>query len=140
MNADLYEKSPTLQDRLLAFWRIIRSLALMAILPLILLYVFGFSAKTTAEYDCVLRTVEQSASVIMVTGKPITPGLFAWTSYFESGGGLRQGRFSTAISGPRGHGRIQAEFYRTPIGATLGIWFKTGSEEMEVYNGVYPCP
>lgn len=92
------------------------------------------------EYDCVIQTTSQSAQVIAVTGEPVTPGLFAWTVYFESGGGLRQGQFYTALSGPRGRGRIQAQFYRTPIGATLGIWFKTSAEEIEVYNGRYPCP
>lgn len=115
-------------------------LALIAVVPLILLYVFGFSIKTTPEYDCVIHMVKSRERVVAVTGEPIAPGLFAWTSYFESGGGLRQGRFSTALSGPQGRATIQAEFYRTPIGATLGIWLKTGREEIEIYSGEYPCP
>jgi hypothetical protein len=116
------------------------SFALFAIVPLILLYVFGFSIKTSEEYACALDTAESSAQVVEITGEPLTPGLFAWTSYFESGGGLRQGSFSTSLSGPRGKGTLHVEFYRSPIGATLGIWFKTGGEESEIYNGVYPCP
>ena len=115
------------------------TLALFAIVPLILLYVFGFSAKNTEEYACALRTAEQSAEVSRLIGEPITPGLFAWTSYFESGGGLRQGRFSTGVSGPRGKGTLIVEFYRTPVGATLGLWLKTGGEEITVYYGNYPC-
>lgn len=113
--------------------------ALIAIVPLILLYVFGFSIKTSEEYACVLGIVEQSEDVIVVTGEPLTPGLFAWTSYFESGGGLRQGQFSTAMSGPKGRARIQAQFYRTPVGESLGIWLKKGREETTIYNGSYPC-
>lgn len=112
---------------------------LIAIVPLILLYVFGFSAKTTEEYACVLRTVERSEDIIVITGEPLKPGFFAWTSYFESSGGLRQGNFSTTLSGPRGRARIQAQFYRTPVGETLGIWLKKGREEITIYNGNYPC-
>jgi len=88
----------------------------------------------------VLEVVQTSAEVIAVTGEPLQPGLFAWTMYFESGGGVRQGQFSTRIAGPRGQGRIQARFYRTPIGASLGVGFKIGAEELTVYNGMYPCP
>ncbi len=113
--------------------------ALIAIVPLILLGVFGFAIKTTPEYACVLRTVERSEDVIVVTGEPLKPGLFAWTSYFESGGGLRQGSFSTTLSGPKGRARIQAQFYRTPVGESLGIWLKKGREEITLYNGSYPC-
>ncbi len=113
--------------------------ALVAIGPLIMLYVFGFSAKTTEEYACALRMAEQNTEVALIIGEPITPGLFAWTFYFESGGGLRQGRFSTSISGPRGKGRLIVEFYRTPVGATLEVWLKTGGEEITVYYGNYPC-
>ncbi|MBN2006435.1 MAG: hypothetical protein JXA21_23990 [Anaerolineae bacterium] len=107
---------------------------------MILLYVFGFSIKTSEEYACALQIAERSAQVAEITGEPVTPGLFAWTSHFESGGGLRQRRFSTSLSGPRGKGRLVVEFYRTPIGATLGMWFKTSGEETGVYNGTYPCP
>ncbi|MBN2392425.1 MAG: hypothetical protein JXR84_16970 [Anaerolineae bacterium] len=139
MNTD-NDPTPTFQNALRGCGRSLVSFALFAIVPLILLYVFGFSIKTSEEYACVLDTAERSARVIRVTGEPVTPGLFAWTSYFESGGGERQGQFSTTLSGPRGKGRLQAQFYRTPIGATLGIWFKTSQGETEVYNGAYPCP
>ncbi len=115
------------------------TLALFAIVPLIMLYVFGFSAKNTEEYACALRTAEQNAEVSAIIGDPLMPGLFAWTSYFESGGGLRQGRFSTSVSGPRGKGTLIVEFYRTPVGATLGLWLKTGGEEITIYYGDYPC-
>lgn len=54
-------------------------------------------------------------------------------------GGLRQGRFSTTLSGRKGRARIAAQFYRTPLGATLGVWFKAGGEEIEIYNGTYLC-
>ncbi len=140
MNINSHENTITLGDRLRALWRVVRTAALIAILPLVLLYIFGFSVKTSAEYDCVMQTTRQSRQVISVTGEPLTPGLFAWITYFESGGGLRQGQFYTTLSGPRGRGRIQAQFYRTPVGATLGIRFKTGGEDVEVYYGEYPCP
>lgn len=119
---------------------LLATLGVFAIVPLILLYVFGFSIKTTEEYACVLRTVERSEDVLVVTGEPLTPGLFAWTTYFESGGGERRGQFSTTFSGPKGRARIQAQFYRTPVGESLGIWLKKGREETTIYNGSYPCP
>lgn len=120
-------------------WTLLGTAAMVIIVPLILLGVFGFAIKTTAEYKCALRTVEQSEDVIVVTGEPLTPGLFAWTSYFESGGGLRQGQFSTSVSGPKGRARIQAQFYRTPVGESLGIWLKKDRGEVTIYNGSYPC-
>ena len=131
---------PTPMSALRGCGRRLLSLAMFAIVPLILLYVFGFSIKTTEEYACALDIAESSARVIEITGEPVEPGLFAWTSYFESGGGERQGQFSTSLSGPRGKGRLKVQFYRTPIGATLGIWFRTSEGETEVYNGTYPCP
>ncbi len=111
----------------------------LVFLPLIMLYVFGFSAKTTEEYACALRLAEQDRQVAALIGEPLKPGFFAWTSYFESGGGQRQGRFSTALSGPRGRGRLIVEFYRTRIGSSLGLWLRTEGGEIEVYSGEYPC-
>ncbi len=140
MNTDIPQSPPTLNKALTGLRRILGALALFAIVPLILLGVFGFAIKTTPEYDCVIRLANSNALVADAVGEPVTPGLFAWTTYFESGGGLRQGRFSTALSGPRGRARIVAQFYRTPVGATLGVWLKTGGEEIEIYNGTYPCP
>jgi hypothetical protein len=132
--------TPTFQSPLRGCGRRLLSLAMFAAVPLILLYVFGFSIKTSEEYACALDTAEGNAQVTRITGEPVEPGLFAWTSYFESGGGERQGQFSTSLSGPRGKGRLKVQFYRTPIGASLGIWFKTSESEIEVYNGTYPCP
>jgi len=140
VNVNGYENTVTFRERLHALWRVVRTLALISAMPLFLLYIFGFSVKTSAEYDCVMQTVGRSRQVVAVTGEPPAPGLFAWITYFESGGGLRQGQFFTTLSGPRGRGRIQAQFYRTPVGSTLGIWFKTDGKEIEVYNGTYPCP
>ncbi len=139
MNAYDAQNSLKFQNTLRGCGRTFGFLTLLAIIPLILLYVFGFSIKTSEEYACVLQLAEHSAEVVEITGEPLTPGLFAWTSYYESGGGLRQGRFSTLISGPRGKGTLIAEFYRTPVGATLGLWLKTGGEEIAVYYGNYPC-
>jgi len=114
----------------------------MAILfiPLLFLLIFGFSMKKTDEYACAIQTARQEPQVIAVAGEPLTPGLFAWMAYFESGGGLRQGLFFTKLSGPTGSGTLRVEFYRTPIGATLYLTFKTGGEETAIYDGVYPCP
>ena len=139
MNSEYNSALPTIRTAWRGCWTLLGTGMLFAIVPLILLYVFGFSIKTTEEYACVLRTVERSEDVIVVTGEPLTPGLFAWTSYFESGGGLRQGQFSTSVSGPKGRARIQAQFYRTPVGESLGIWLKKGREETTIYNGSYPC-
>lgn len=140
MNTDVPQSPPAFRVALLGCRRILGSLALFAVVPLILLAVFGFAIKTTPEYDCVIRIAQSSAPVADAVGEPMTPGLFAWTTYFESGGGLRQGRFSTTLTGPRGSAKLVAEFYRTPLGATLGVWLKAGEGEIGVYNGTYPCP
>jgi hypothetical protein len=128
-----------LSQKLRAVWRMALALASLAIVPLILLYVFGFSAKTTKEYACALDIVARDEQIIAIIGEPVTPGLFAWTTYFESEGGLRQGRFSTKLMGPDGKGTLIVEFYRAPIGDSFGLWFKTGGQELEIYYGDYPC-
>lgn len=120
-------------------WRFAWVLLSVAVVPLILIYVLGFSAKTTEEYACALQIAEQDQQLVAITGEPITPGLFAWITYLESGGGMRQGRFSTKLAGPDGEGKLVVEFYRTPIGASFGLWFKTGGQELEIYYGDYPC-
>lgn len=122
--------------------KIIRSLGnllLLLLLPAILFFVFGFFARTTDEYACAIQTISQDPQVIAVTGEPVTAGLFAWTPYFESGGGLTQGAFNTAISGPNGRGSLHVEFYRSPIGSSLYLVFKSGGEQVVVYDGTYPC-
>ncbi len=140
MNPASGQPQLTLQSALRGCWRILVFIALFAFVPLILLGVFGFSIKTTPEYRCVLQVARSSAAVAEVAGEPLQPGLLAWTSYFESGGGLRQGRFSTHLTGPQGRVKLVAEFYRTPIGDSLGVWLNKDGSEIEIYNGRYPCP
>jgi hypothetical protein len=108
-------------------------------LPAILLYVFAFSIKTSDEYRCTLQILEENRQVLSITGSPIRPGWFAWTKYYESGGMVSQGVFWTYITGPDGSGTVDVGFYRAPVGDTLEIWFSANNDEIEVYNGVYPC-
>ncbi len=68
------------------------------------------------------------------------PGLLAWSPFFESGGHVRQGAFTTRVSGPRGQGRVRADFYRAPVGATMRISFEGQGEEIILYDGAYVCP
>lgn len=126
-------------DALRGCWRLLVFGALLAFVPLILLGVFGFAIKTTPEYDCVIGMARSSPQVAAAIGEPFTPGLFAWISYFESGGGLRQGRFSTTLSGPQGRAKLVAEFYRTPVGDSLDVWLKMQQQEIEIYSGRYLC-
>lgn len=140
MSGGVLDSDFPLRQTLRKIWGVTWVLALLALVPLILLFVFGFSVKTTGEYACVMGFVENDRQIADVLGQPATPGLFAWLSYFESGGGLRQGRFSVRLSGPEGQGVLKAQFYRTPIGSSLGVWLDMGTREVEVYNGAYPCP
>jgi hypothetical protein len=120
--------------------KVVLGTALLVALPIaILLYVFGFSAKSSSEYKCVMRIAQESKQVISITGSPIKPGLFAWTKYYESGGATSQGAFFTSISGPQGDGTIDVSYYHSPAGDSLGIWFKSHNEQIEIYNGRYPC-
>ena len=138
---DPFNDSQALFKATLRKWgrRLLIILAIAAF-PLFMLWIFGFSIKSSEEYACVMQIAERNPQVLAVTGEPVKPDLFAWISYFESGGGLRQGNFSTGISGPLGSGTLQAQFYRTPVGQSLGIWFSSGGREIEIYNGNYPCP
>jgi len=111
------------------------------VLPLtILLFVFGFFAKTTAEYACIVEAAQRHPAVVAAVGQPVSPGLFAWTQFFEISGAVRQGAFSTSLSGPLGRGRLRGEFYRAPLGATMRVTFKTDGKEIELYSGPYLCP
>jgi len=140
VNIDDYSSPPMVGNALLSCLRRLLSWAMFLAVPLVLLYVFGFSIKTSEEYACVLQIAESTPEIIEITGEPVSPGTFAWISYFESGGGERQGAFATALTGPQGKGTLKAQFYRTPIGAQLGVWFKTSAGEIEIYNSTYPCP
>ncbi len=122
-----------------AFMAAFGTALLIAIPIIILLYIFGFSVKTTSEYNCVMHIAQESEQVVSVTGSPIKPGLFAWTKYSESGGATSQGAFFTSISGPKGDGTIDVSYYHSPTGDSLGIWFTSHNEEIQVYNGIYPC-
>ena len=121
-------------------WRVVKLSVLTSLFPAVMVFFFGLFIKTTDEYACVMRTVEQHPEVVEALGEPIEAGFFAWSPFFESGGHVRQGYFITRVSGPRGRGKIKADFYRAPIGSTLSVWFKTGGQEMEIHNGAYPCP
>jgi len=122
------------------FSRFVLILLLSLSLPAILLFFFGFFAKTTDEYTCAIQTASQDRQVIAVAGEPVTPGLFAWMPFFESSGGLTQGVVNTTLSGPNGRGRLHAECYRSPVGSTLYLTFESGGEEIALHDGAYPCP
>jgi hypothetical protein len=119
--------------------RILGIAALAAILPGVLAYVFCFSIKSAPEYRCALGVLADSGQVASIAGSPLTPGLIAWTRFYESGGMLTQGAFTTHVSGPDGGGSVEVNFYRAPVGATLGVWFTSNGEEIVVYDGEYPC-
>ena len=120
--------------------RIVKWGALMLFFPLVMVFFFAFFIKTTEEYDCIMRTVAQHPEVVREIGEPVEPGLLAWSPFFESGGHVRQGYFVTRVSGPRGEGKIKADFYRAPVGATMTISFESRGEEIALYDGPYICP
>lgn len=115
------------------------SMLLYLLLPIGLLYIFGFQAKQTAEYACALSILDRHPAVMRETGRPIRPALFAWTLYFESVGTMRQGAFSTSISGPKAKSGVRIEFYEAPVGSWLSIKLKTSAGEETIYDGTYPC-
>ncbi|MGC9398421.1 MAG: hypothetical protein ACP5HM_04725 [Anaerolineae bacterium] len=119
--------------------RILKWAGLILFFPLVMLFFFAFFIKTTEEYDCIMRTVVQHPEVVKEIGEPVEPGVLAWSPFFESAGQVRQGYFITRVSGPRGRGRIQAQFYRAPVGATMTIYFESRGEEITLYDGPYVC-
>ena len=120
--------------------RILKWAGLTLFFPLVMLFFFAFFIKTTEEYDCIMRTVVQHPDVVKEVGEPVEPGLFAWSPFFESSGHVRQGYFITRVSGPRGKGKIKADFYRAPVGATMTIYFESQGRETNLYDGPYVCP
>lgn len=132
-------KLRTLIDSPMKFSRTLLPIILSAILPAILIYIFGFSIKSTPEYACAVDIVGENRQVISVIGSPLKPGIFAWIRFFESGGLIRQGAFFTSIYGPHGDGRIEVNFYRSPVGESLSIWFTSEDLELQVFDDGYPC-
>lgn len=120
--------------------QIVKWAGLMLLFPLGMLLFFALFIKTTEEYGCIMRTVVQHPNVAREIGEPVEPGLLAWSPFFESGGRVRQGYFVTNVSGPRGKGKIKADFYRAPVGATMTIFFESRGEELTLYDGPYLCP
>jgi hypothetical protein len=104
-----------------------------------MMYIFGFSIKSSSQYACTLEQARRSREVTWQLGEPIEPGFFAWLSYHESQGSISQGSFSTSVSGPRGNGRIRAEYYRAPVHSYLYVQFKGSEGWVDVYRGDYPC-
>ena len=121
-------------------WRGLKYSVLMLLFPAGMLLFFGLFIKTTGEYACVIQTVEQHPKVVEALGEPIEAGFFAWSPFFESEGHVRQGYFTTRISGPRGRGKIKADFYRAPVGSTLEIYFEMDGQETVLHSGTYTCP
>ncbi len=119
--------------------RIVKWAGLALLFPLAMVLFFALFIKTTGEYDCIMRTVVQHPDVVREIGEPVEPGLLAWSPFFESGGRVRQGYFVTNISGPRGKGKIKADFYRAPVGATMTIFFESQGQELTLYDGPYIC-
>ncbi len=121
-------------------WRVLKFSVLMLLFPAGMVLFFGLFIKTTEEYDCIMRTVARDPEVVEAVGEPVAAGFFAWSPFFESGGHVRQGYFTTRISGPRGRGRIKADFYRAPVGATMEIRFEVDGQETVLHSGDYTCP
>jgi hypothetical protein len=119
--------------------RILGIAAGAAALPVLILYVFAFSMRTSSEYRCAMQILGRSRQVLSMIGAPISPGWIAWTKYYESGGMVSQGVFWTYITGPEGIATVDVGFYRAPVGDSLEIWFTWKGEEIEVYDGTYPC-
>lgn len=119
--------------------RVLKLAVLTSLFPAVMVFFFGLFIKTTDEYDCIMRTVERHPEVVEALGEPIEAGFFAWSPSFESAGQVRQGYFITRVSGPRGRGKIKADFYRAPVGATMEIRFKVGGRETTLYSGSYAC-
>jgi len=106
----------------------------------VLLLFFGLFIKGTDEYACALETLEQSWELDQEIGRPWQPGFFAWTSYYESNSAVRQGNFSTTLTGPRGRARVTVEFYRNPVTSFMHIGMNTERGTMTIYEGEYVCP
>ncbi|HDQ73587.1 MAG TPA: hypothetical protein ENN19_16040 [Chloroflexi bacterium] len=120
-------------------WRALKLAVLISLFPAVMVFFFGLFIKSTEEYTCIMRTVERHPEVLEALGEPINAGFFAWSPFFESGGHVRQGYFSTRISGPRGQGKIKADFYRAPVGGTMEIRFEIDGRETTLYSGRYTC-
>ncbi len=120
-------------------WRVVKLAALTSLFPAVMVFFFGLFIKTTEEYACIMRTVERHTEVVEALGEPIESGFFAWSPSFESAGQVRQGYFITCVSGPRGRGKIKANFYRAPVGSTMEIRFELDGRETTLYSGSYAC-
>jgi len=103
-------------------------------------FMFGYFIKTTDEYACVLQITQQHDALVRNLGEPIEPGLIAWLSRYGGEGSQFEASFRTAVSGPRGNGRIRAQIYRNPVGSAMKIEFSGDGGDILIYDGPYQCP
>ncbi len=109
------------------------------VFPAFFLYIFGFSMKTSDEYECAMEKVSKSKTVKKHIGRPVEPGLFVWLSSSESSSNRSESYFGTSLKGPKGEGYLNVASFRSPIGSRLSLRLEVGDEEYTLYDGDWPC-
>jgi hypothetical protein len=96
--------------------------------------------KTTEEYVSIMRTRVQHPDVVSVMGNRMSRGCWSGRPSVRAAGRHTRGFYHHCLRRQR-KGRIQANFYWAPVGATLTIYFENqGEEEITLYDGPYVCP
>ncbi len=104
-----------------------------------MIFVFGFSIKGSALYQCAVQKAQSNAAVIKLLGTPIKADTFAWINAYESSGSRESGHFTTRLSGPKGNGTLEVDGSRSGRNTDLDITFESGGKTIQVNTGLAKC-
>jgi len=104
-----------------------------------MIYIFGFSIKSSVLYRCAVQLAQRNSQVINLIGAPITADTFAWISNYESSGDNETGQFTTQLSGPEGSGILSVDGSHDRRSTDLDITFAFASEFVQVHSGAAEC-
>ncbi len=104
-----------------------------------MIFIFGFSIKSSVMYSCALQMARRNADVIKLIGTPIKADTFAWIDNYESSGSSETGRFNTQLSGPKGSGTLNVDGSHNSRSTRLDVTFETGNKTIQVSSGSAAC-
>jgi hypothetical protein len=104
-----------------------------------MIFIFGFSIKSSVMYKCAVQLAQNNPQVINLIGTPVKAGTFAWISNYESSGSNETGQFITQLSGPNGSGTLNVDGSHDRRSTDLDITFEFASEFVQVHSGAAQC-
>ncbi len=104
-----------------------------------MIYIFGFSIKSSVMYRCAVQMAESNPQVVKLIGTPIKADNCAWISNYESSGSNENGHFTTQLSGPKGSGTLSVDGSHSRSGTDLDVTCEVNGEAVQVHSGAAQC-